>query len=210
MMSTYTQSEFTKLMDTSSIHTILECGSRDCLDAIEMNEFYKPKIIYAFECNPDSVLVCERNSKNYSKVRMIPFAVTNTDTPVPFYATDMEKSVDKNIGASSLLQHFENNLNGYVQKQVSVMGIRLDTFMKAFKLDVVDLLCFDLQGAEYLAIEGLGDRIKDVRYIISEVSKKHYYHGDMLFPAFNMLLMNKGFELLAQQKGDALYKNKNI
>lgn len=206
VITTYLHRSFVKNIDRTSIRTIFECGSRDCLDAIALNKFYKPHKIYSFECNPESIPVCEQNIKKFPNIVLIPMAVYNTDEDISFYATDMEKSMDKNIGASSLFKHHTYNTTGFIQKKIQVRGIRLDTFMHALQICTIDLLCFDLQGAEHLAIEGLGERIKDVRYIISEVAVNHSYIGEMSFGDFTRFLKEKGFELKIRIGADALYE----
>lgn len=206
VLTTYLHSSFVKSIDRTSIRTIVECGSRDCLDAIALNKFYKPRKIYSFECNPESIPVCERNIKRIPNIVLIPKAVCDVDGDVSFYATDMENSVDRNIGASSLLIHHERNKNGFVQKKELVRGIRLDTFMHSLQISQIDLLCMDLQGAEYIAIQGLGERIRDVRYIISEVALNRSYIGEMNFGDFTRFLKEKGFELKIRIGADALYE----
>jgi FkbM family methyltransferase len=195
MNSTYLAPIFTRRIDRTSIKTIFECGSRDGLDAIEMLKYYQPDIIYSFECNPESVKVCEKNLEGYKNIKLVPKAVCNENEEVDFYATDMERSNDKNIGASSLLFHKDNEYD-YIQKRILVEGVRLDTFMEQNKVGEIDLLCLDLQGAELLALEGLGKRIKDVRYIISEVSISSYYWDDILMTEFNSWLKRKGFRMI--------------
>ena len=209
--STYLNVEFTNYIDVDSINTIVECGSRDCLDAIEMNKYYKPEIIYSFECNPESIPVCLKNIEDIKNIYLIPKAVYNENKIVVFYATDMEKSIDKNIGASSLLKN-KDTTGDFIQKIVLVEATRLDTFMEEEEISCIDLLCMDLQGTEHIAIEGLGDRVKDVKYVISEVSKKSYYFGDMLFDDFKEFMRGKGFRVIAKDKsytGNALFKNVN-
>jgi FkbM family methyltransferase len=211
MNSTYTNPQFSRHI-TDKINTIIECGSRDCLDAIEMLNFYNPKNIYSFECNPDSIKVCELNIKDYESITLIKKAVSNINGNITFYATDMEKSKDKNIGASSALYHLDNKDN-FIQKEISVPAIRLDKFMGDNNINEVDLLCFDLQGYERFAIEGIGDSIKKVKYIISEVSFKSFYNNDQLFEDYVNLLSTKGFQLIETISygsfGDSLFKNIN-
>jgi FkbM family methyltransferase len=209
MISTYINPKFTKHI-TTKIDTIIECGSRDCLDAIEMLNFYKPKVIYSFECNPDSIKVCEANIVDYNTINLIKKAVSNTNDTITFYATDMEKSKDKNIGASSVLYHLDNKEN-FIQKEISVPAVRLDKFIFDNNIEEVDLLCFDLQGYERFAVEGMGDEIKKVKYIISEVSFRSFYNNDQLFNDYVKLLSSKGFQLVETMSygdfGDSLFKN---
>ena len=80
--------------------------------------------------------------------------------------------------------------------------------MEDVGLDHIDLLCMDVQGAEPLVIEGLGSRIKDVTYIITEVCDEKFYEGEVLFQNFNACLSELGFELLRKKGINALYKHR--
>jgi len=205
MGSSYLHKNFVKWIDKDSIKTIVECGSRDCFDAIALNEFYNPDIIYSFECNPESFLVCKKNIRGIDNIRLINKAVYNHDCPVVFYATDMDKSIDKNIGASSLLWHRDNE-NEFFQKEITVEGMRLDTFMENYNVENIDLLCMDLQGTEHIAIDSLGERIKDIKYIITEVTIRSHYKGDMLRGEMRRLLHSKGFRYRDYFSGNILFE----
>lgn len=202
MISDYLYEGFTRLIDKESIHTIVECGSRDGLDTIALEEYFNPDVIYSFECNPESIPVCLGNIEGHERILFMGAAVTNVDDRVKFYPTDTTK--DDNIGASSLFKH----LRGFPQIETEVWGVRLDTFMEDVGLDHIDLLCMDVQGAEPLVIEGLGSRIKDVTYIITEVCDEKFYEGEILFQNFNARLSELGFELLRKKGINALYKHK--
>ncbi len=54
----------------------------------------------------------------------------------------------------------------------------------------------DLQGAELLALKGLGDRIDEVEYIATEVGVEGYYEGQTYFHQIYEYLLQKGFYLL--------------
>lgn len=187
--------KFSPIIKTK-INTIIECGSRDCLDAIEMLSCYQPNIIYSFECNPESIDICKQNIVNYPKIKLIDKAVSNSTGIIDFYATDMEKSIDKNIGAASALIH-AGGQKEFIQKKIQVPCITLDEFVTENSLVDVDLLCLDLQGYEKVALEGFVNNIHNVKYIISEVSFTNYYHGNVLFDEFQLFLKNLNFEMKA-------------
>jgi FkbM family methyltransferase len=217
-MSAYIHRRFIKAMRGANLNVIVECGSRDCLDAVTMIKHFRPSVIYSFECNPESIPVCRENIKDIPKIRLIEKAVWDENKIIDFYATDMERSIDKNIGASSALRHRDNERE-FFQKKISVEAIRLDSFIVENKIGIIDLLCMDLQGAELRALKGLGDKIFSVRFIILEMSFESYYHGEYLFADIDRFLIQKGFMFLAsdgrvkdREKGfvNCMYKNKRL
>lgn len=189
-MSSYTHPLAADLIKIPEDGIILECGSRDCVDTIDLLNTYTPEKIYSFECNPESIKICRENIQGIKKIELVECAVGDIDGDIDFYATDMEKSPDKNIGASSALVHKSEDL---IQKHIKVPCTRLDTFLDEKNISKIDLLCMDLQGYEKLAIEGLGERIKDVSWIITEVNFQSYYHNDVLFEELYLFLKEKGF-----------------
>jgi len=195
------------------LRIIIECGSRDGLDAIALYEKYTPQQLFSFECNPESIPVCKNNLREYANIHLIEKATFDLDGEIDFYATDMDKSIDKNIGASSILQHRDNK-EQFFQRKIRVNAIRLDSFMALHSIEKIDLLCCDLQGTEINTFMGLGSRIKDVHYIITEVSYKSYYHNDVLFQDLVCYLSGKGFTLLKNIDyggfGDAIFINKDF
>ena len=209
---TYINNVFTKHI-TEKINVIFECGSRDAIDSLKMFDFYQPKKIFCFECNPDSVNVCRDNIGDNKYIILIDKAVSNTDGEIYFYATDMDKSSDKNIGASSALLHLDNK-DSFFQKKINVKSITLKTFMEENEITDIDLLCLDLQGYEKFALEGLGEKIKNIKYIISEVSFSSYYSGDTLFDDYKTFLKNLGFDFIEAISyggfGDALFINNKL
>lgn len=195
MNSPYLNERFRGRIKKHLVKTIIECGSRDGDDTVALYEYYKPQKMFAFECNPESIVNCRERLKKYPEITLVEKAVCNRSGKVKFYATDMERSIDKNIGASSLLYHRDNKVE-FFQKEIEVNAIRLDAFMAMNKIRQVDLLCLDIQGAEMLAFEGLGARFRDVRYIITEVSFERFYEGDCLFKDMRGYLHTKGFSFL--------------
>lgn len=190
--SSYLNKRFISRIKGSRIHTIIECGSRDGLDALALYNHYHPSRMYVFECNPEAILLCKDNLKINPFITLVERAVYNENKIVDFYPTDMNKSIDKNIGASSMLWHRDNK-EEFFQKKTQVKAIRLDTFMQKKRLNNIDLLCMDVQGVEMEVLEGLGDKINDVQYIIAEVVFEHYYKGDHLFDEVKKYLDEKGF-----------------
>lgn len=206
-MSTYTNPISKNIVKIPENGIIFECGSRDCLDAIEVLNHYKPRKIYSFECNPESIEVCKANAKHYPQIELVESAVGNCNEDISFYATDMENSPDKNIGGSSALFHNRGQTD-FIQKKITVPCTRLDTFMEENQIDKIDLLCMDLQGYEKIALEGMGERIKDVKYIITEVNFEAYYEGSALFDDIFNFMNEKGFIFETAWPASHLLENK--
>ena len=68
-------------------------------------------------------------------------------------------------GASSIYVHI-NNIN---TQSITVQMRRIENVLKENKIRAVDLLCMDTQGSELHVLKGMGDMLKDVKYIQTEL-----------------------------------------
>jgi hypothetical protein len=57
---------FANKINKNQIKTIFELGSRDLDDAIHLHNYFKCKI-YAFECNPDCLIECNKRLSNFNE-----------------------------------------------------------------------------------------------------------------------------------------------
>ncbi len=116
-------------------------GSRDLIDAIKLLDYFSTSKIYAFECNPECLIECNKNICNLDerqkeKLTLVNKAVSLTNGEVKFYPFDLQKY--NNMGASSMLKIDFSNRNKNdpdynrpcPQKEIKVKGISLDTFIK--------------------------------------------------------------------------------
>jgi FkbM family methyltransferase len=173
----------------AQVNTILELGAGDALDSIALNRAYDAPV-YAFECHPDSLVLCSENIKNYPDIQLIPKAVWNQTTSLEFNVV-----VNGNPFASSCFSpNSAYPFEKYECKQIQVSATRLDDWLSTNNLNTVDLLCIDLQGACLNALEGMGDYLNSTRYIIAELEIQPIYHEEALHTEVSNFLKKKGFE----------------
>lgn len=206
----YFEKIFLENISKHNIKTIVELGSRDLIDACALQKYYGAQV-YSFECNPDCLNACEKNFQTFepdvkNKICLIRNAVSLTDDIVKFYPFDLNQY--DNMGASSMLKIDFNQRStddpdyGRMcpQKEIIVNGIRADTFMSKYQLSTVDLLCIDLQGYELNALKSFGDRLYDVKNIITECSIQSTYVGGATFIEVLEYLSQFGFEYCCSNK----------
>lgn len=200
--------------------TVVELGALDCKETLGFNSLLNKPTIFTFECNPNTLPLCRKRVKKFKNIHLIEKAVSNIDGKVKFYPIDQKKTVttwkNGNPGASSLLRASgEYPVEKYIQKEIEVDTITLKSFMKTYKLEHIDLLWMDIQGAELLALQGLGERIKDIKFIHTEVEFFEIYKDQPLFEDIRYFLLKNGFVFLgfsnfAEYSGDAIFINRNI
>ena len=85
---------------------------------------------------------------------------------------------------------------------------RLDTLAAEYSFHEFNFLNLDIQGAELLAIKGLGNLLNEVKYIYTEVNEKSLYEGCCLISDLDDYL--SGFQRVITEMthfgwGDAFY-----
>jgi FkbM family methyltransferase len=133
--------------------------------------------------------------------------------------SDKEESVEfietNNRESSSILElkHHKNEHPWVVE--VNRFKVDTTTFQKvamSYNLDLskYDFLNMDIQGAELKALKGMGDLLKNFKYIYLEVNTKELYAGCALLPEIVDYLNEYGFHqvdihMTQHGWGDALF-----
>lgn len=140
---------------------VWEVGSRDGKDAAEIATriyagdptwFWSRARVVAIEANPEQAKIIE---KNYPEIEVLNLAASNQKGSAPFmvYAGD-----EGAVGSSSLnLRWKEDDLPGHV---ITVPLDRLDNLIGDEKIDIMKIDC---EGHSLEVIEGLGDKLKQVK-----------------------------------------------
>ena len=200
---------------------IFDVGSRDCAQAIEFYNAYPNSKIYAFECNPNTLNICKKNIEKYTdRITLIEGAVIDYDGNITFYPINQEKTIttwrDGNPGASSIFKsNGKYTVETYVQDEIITNCHRLDTIMEKYGIPRVDIIWMDLQGAELLALKGLGKQLQNVQYIYTEITHIEMYSGQVMFNELNNFILSNDFIIknklsLTGWQEDVIYEKKEI
>ena len=178
---------------------IFDVGSRDGLESAQIAKFFPEAKIYAFECHPESYKICLQNTIQYNNIICINKAINIYNGGCKFYPINTEKTIttwkDGNPGASSIFRASGayDHIEKYVQDEIEVECIRLDSFCLLNNISKIDCIWMDLQGAELLALKSLGDLLKNISIIHTELEMNEMYTGQCLFSDVHPLLINNGF-----------------
>lgn len=198
---------------------ILDVGSRDCGESLELSRAFPNARIFAFECNPQTLPICRSVCADCSAITLCPYAVNSYDGECTFYPIDPARTrttwKDGNPGASSLFR-----ANGaypaetYVQNEIQVPCRRIESVLKEHGVDHVDLIWMDLQGAELIALESLGPYLDRVHSIHTEVTHRAMYTGQNMFSDIHDFLVARGFVADSPITGgwqqDVIYRNTRV
>lgn len=190
-----------KFPNSEDVSVIFDIGSLHCLESIEFSKKYKKAKIFAFEANIDSYKVCLENTKNIENITVVNKCITDYDGECIFYPINVEKTIttwfDGNRGASSMFKSngAADHIEKYVQHEIKMPCIKLETFCLDNNISKIDAIWMDLQGAEFLALKGLGKFINSTKVIQTELEINPMYENQCLYEDVNLFLTNKNFEL---------------
>jgi len=141
-----------------------------------------------------------------------------------FAASDVDgKEVDFHIASngesSSLLEmgkHTTHHPHITIIDKKKVKTKRIDTFFEEESFSPVDynFLNLDIQGAELLALKGMGETLEQIDYIYTEVNSAEIYKGCAQIEELDEYLSKFNFErvetkMTQYEWGDAFYVKKN-
>jgi FkbM family methyltransferase len=209
-----------RLLGPENVKTIVEVGAKDCVETMGFSANFPKAQIYAFECNPATLPACRKRVASVKNVTLIEKAVSDRDGEVTFFPIDQEKTetpwADGNPGASSLLvASGKYKKEKYVQNEIRVQSTTFASFFGEKKIERVDFLWMDIQGAELMALQSAGAAISKIKIIHTEVEFMEIYQGQPLFMDIKKYLNGQGFSLygfnyFGRYFADAIFVNNSI
>lgn len=182
--------EVIEIVDLDDCSVVLDIGSWHLKQSIELAKIFTHANIYVFEPNPPSYDLCVRKHNSLpfqmkNRIEIFKKAASDNEGVAKFYALDQTKTKSKNLGMSSLNKlkdGYDGSFAGdhWVQKEIEVECIRMDRWMEQNRVEKIDVLWMDVQGAEGLVLKGFGDKIKDIKIIFTEAGVVPYYESHWL------------------------------
>lgn len=159
----YTDSIFTRHIN-KPIKTILELGCNKFQYTYNMIQVYNPDVLYAFEACPKTAEFCKANVKD-ERIKFVPQAVSDYDGTIDFYRFGFGEDTT----CASVFERIHRKEEQ--EPPITVPCTRIDTFFKDTPNISIDLVCMDIQGAELMALRGLGKLLENVSFIMMEIPK---------------------------------------
>lgn len=170
---------------------ILDVGSYTGEQACEFALQFPLARIFAFEARPQSAEVVRRNVAEFPNITVIEAAVHEFDGQTVFHVVD-----ELNPGASSLFVGSAPEVQPIQQTAINVRALRLDTWAKRAGISCFDLVWMDLQGAELLALIGMGEMLSTVKALQLEITYRELYRGQVMWPEVRIFLESHGLQLV--------------
>lgn len=199
---------------------VLDLGARDCAESLAFARDYPSAAVFAFECSPTSVTACQKAARDSGRVTVVPMAVHEFSGSADFFpvSPNAPPGFSPNVGASSLFRASGHMVTEPIyQTECKVPCVRLDEWARQASIETFDVVWMDLQGAELLALKGMGEMVSTVRVLHTEVTYRELYRGQVLFPELNAWLNKREFVLAYHERaitvpdwfGEAVYVHKS-
>lgn len=212
-----------KLFKKNDQLTILDIGGCEGEESIRYSRIFPFSSIYIFEPLPENQKLITENLVKYKVANVIlkPVAVYDTKGIFQFHVSsghpDHESNeLDWDFGnkSSSLLSPEKENNQTWLlfDKQINVNTVTLHSFFIENKIDEVDFIHMDVQGAELKVLMGASDYVKKIKAIWLEVANVELYKDQPLRVDIENFMKKNGFYLVKTamegQVGDQFYLNK--
>jgi FkbM family methyltransferase len=182
-----------------NITGVLHIGAHECEEFLSYLIQKIPKEhIFWIEAMKDKVIEMKNKNKN---INIIEAVVSDKD------GEEVTFNITNNGQSSSFLElgtHEKHHPQVHVVKKEKMITSRMDTIIEkeSIKMNNINFLNLDIQGAELKALKGLGKYIDNIDYIYTEVNTEKVYKDCALMSEIDEFLKEKGFE----RKCEAIYK----
>ena len=191
---------------------ILEIGTNDGEDSEDFVNTFKNIQLYCFEPDPRAILRFNNRMKKYSNYKLYEMAISNNNGEIDFYLSggsnpgmpwygDWDKSSSIKKPKLHLLQHRWCIFNNTIKVETK----RLDDWFEEEKLENIDFIWVDVQGAEKEMIEGAIETLKKTRYLYTEFDNLELYEGQPNLEQILKLLPD--FKVVKFVENNVLLKN---
>jgi FkbM family methyltransferase len=178
---------------------ICDIGSRDALDGIYLYKALHAAECHIFEPNPTAIEICKSNIAKYGDgctIFFSPVGLSDTVGTDDFFPVNLEKSVYKDMGFSSMLPlnpvFASKPRRMIVQDRITITTTTLDSYF-AKREKQPDVLWMDVEGAELRVFSGGVKVLEHVRLIHVEVSFRPMQIAKPLFWEIDEFLKRRQF-----------------
>jgi len=168
------------------IKHIWDIGSCDGQDSLALSSAFPSASISSFEPNPDTFHMVKKVSDNSSgSVIAHNIALSDFNGTGVFHKIDTLNTKTSwengNPGASSMFKaNGKYEIEDYAQIPIEVQFESGEKLINDFGFEAPNLIWMDVQGAEGLVLNGLGEYLRDIDFIYVELTLKEIYSGQAL------------------------------
>ncbi|MDO8541031.1 MAG: FkbM family methyltransferase [Opitutaceae bacterium] len=223
---TMPEREITRLLRHRRNAVIFDIGACEGEDSIRYARRFPHGKVYSFEPLPANQVLVRANLARHciDHAELVPLALSNRPGVATFHVSAGEPPEkfagdDWNYGnkSSSLLPPAGSEpMHGWLlfPTEISVACDTLDGFCAGRGIQRVDFIHMDVQGAEWLVLQGSHRMLPSTTAVWLEVANAELYRGQRLRSDIERFMTAAGFAVLAQDmrgvEGDQFYVNRRL
>ena len=142
-------------------------------------DFFPDSKIHAFEIDEEECIKLNKIAKD--GLKFYPYALGDKEEKRKLYETNHPMCSSLYEPNEKLLKLFNNLSVAYLKKITEINTISLDAFTKREKIESIDFIKMDIQGAELDVLRGAERNLENVLTIVSEVEFLPIYNEQPLF-----------------------------
>lgn len=158
--------------------------------------------IYCFEPDRRAAARFREKVGDQSNVHLFEMAISDQNGTIEFHTSSFDQSGSIREPKAHLWEHPWVKFESIVK----VQSRRLDDWCRENRIDHIDFIWIDAQGAEADITAGAGNTLQKTRFIYAEYSNNETYAGQ---PSLRQFLRSlPDFDVLARYPGDVLLRNR--
>lgn len=179
-----------KQIETLGIKNIIDVGANVGFTSLFYHFDYPDAQIFAIEPSKSNYVILKKNTNEIKNIKCLHAAVFSENTELDFVESDYA---------------YNSKINDGEQSYYTVRAFSVSKIMEIFKLDEIDLLKIDVEGAENIILSKNNQWLEKIKHIIVEIHKP--YNIDALlkdisqfgFEQNPMFKVNDGLYLLSKK-----------
>lgn len=217
-------SDLLRLFNKNENLNILDIGGCEGEESIRYSRLFPNASIVVFEPLPKNQILIENNINKYNatNVKLLPIALSDKSGIEKFYVSsgqpeEQKENLDWDFGnkSSSLLppdRHTEMVPWIKFKEAIDVRTENLQNVLGQLKINVVDFIHMDVQGAELKVLTGAGGMLKNIKAIWLEVADIKLYKDQPIRMDIEKFMKENNFFLVKTNLyggvGDQMYLNR--
>jgi FkbM family methyltransferase len=174
-----------EILDASAARVVLELGAHQGEDTRHLRRAFPGAELYSFEPDPRNVEAMRKNG-SISETTLLEAAVSDHDGFATFHLSRAELGDapswvrDAEYSGSSSLKRSED-VHPWLRFEtaVTVPTVTLDTFVRRYGIEHIDVVWADVQGAEDLMIAGGQQALSATSFLFTECMEAKEYEGQI-------------------------------
>jgi len=172
---------------------IVDCGAYDGGDSLTLAKL-SGGTVHAFEADPEIFALLKHNTRRFPSVRCHHVALSDRDGVGTFH----RGMGDLNASGSLLQPNEQLRGSGCFDALATVQLRTLETWMRESKVERIDMLWLDMQGAELSMLLAFESMLSQVRVIHTEVSVGGDYVGACTYSELRRFLERHGLRVVVE------------